>query len=1841
MRKLIYMLALLLIANYANATIRTLNNNTPSPGQYTNWAAAQAASTAGDTIYVSGNNLVSYGNITVTQNNLKIIGTGYYPSGQNSNVAFFNSITVQVPLTTIDGIRASTITYDYASATGTLIIQHCQVGLIEVEDVPFSPELRLDKNVIGGTLNYAMHIKFGTGSSSYLSGDWNNNIFIGNIHFDNNGLSGNLIGNNIFKQTGSFYVIEGSFSLGTFTSNILVNYGGFSLAVTTANCLNNCIYAVNHPSFTNLPNDASTTIVGNPMFVNICIPCGNTFGGDYHLLPGSPCIGTGFFGTDMGVYGGVQGNYFAQRGEPFIAHVKQFSIPASSGNYGVAINASIVSWIKTNGAAATITKGEYFWNTDPGVGNGNAFTVSSPADSVTFTTSIQTNGARQFNNTLYIRTCSNTGRWSLTEAVPYYINPAIIAAEYFYDTDPGIGNATAISAFSPDDSININKAIATTGVSAGYHTFYVRTKDVSGVWSLSEGRVIYVQPQITDAEYFWDTDPGIGNAVGTYVFAATDSLSLSTPISTIGLKKGYHTLYVRTKDNFNKWSLSEGRVIYITSQITTCEYFWDTDPGIDNATKTSSFLPTDSLNFNPVITTNGLSKGYHTLYTRTKDSDGIWSLSEPRTIYIETQVTAAEYFWNTDPGQGNGTAMGSFAADDSVNFNATVSTSALRDGYNTLYTRTKDLHGNWALSEPRNIYMKPQILWGETFWDTDPGFANGLPIITGLPTDSFATTMTYSSTGMSRGLHFLYCRFQTTQHVWGLTEAAHIYVIKPLVAAEYYYDTDPGQGNGTSLTVTPGTTINFTGNITLPNLAAGVHKIYVRTKDSDGVWSLPDERIFTISPVVASTIVSAEFFVDNDPGVGNGTAIATGTPAASINVSPTITLPSLALGSHKIYIRTKDNRGVWSLQEGKSFVVANVASQIVAGEIYFDNDPGQGNGLGFPMAVPSATVSGQVGVTVPNLSPGLHRAYLRTKDNLGNWSHPEGRSIYINATQANATQITAAEYFVDNDPGIGNGTSIAIPTPASTVNVCSTLTLPTFAAGTHKLFIRTKDNNNVWSLQEPRTFTGIATTNVTISPGPVAAICGGGNVTLTANTTGGFNTYQWYNGCTLITGATNATYTTNTTGTYMVLVTNGANSQTAFVQVVVSPSPTVYNVSGGGSYCSVPGTGVTITVSGSELNTNYQLILNGTTNVTSLAGTGNVISFNNITVAGNYTVVATNSASCTSMMNLSASVSVIAATKWYRDLDNDGYGNLAQTTFDCAQPSGYIADSSDCNDNDASIHPGANEICGNAIDENCDGIIETAAPAQPSVISGAPLDVCPPANGITLSVINDPQATSYTWYAGPGTLGVTFNPASTTNVQVIDLATTTNSTYGIRVTASNSCGTSAYRSVSIRRAVSTPASVTGPSVVCANGTYAFSTAAVTGATSYLWSAPAGSLINGNPTPYSTPFNSVNITLPAGFSSGAIGVAAQVACFTSTVKTLSVSSATVAIGQITGSVTVCPGVAYNYSVPSAQGVASYAWTLPAGATGTSSTNSITIIYGGTVSSSNICVTATSVCGNVAAPRCTTVAPGLPARPASVTGPSNGVCSQTVGYTCPPQNAVTYSWAGPPGSVINSGQGTNGINITFPAFSDVPAKTVCVTATNSCGSSQPRCLTVRGAPNTPANITASPGTWCANTMGIQFDAVLTGVTGNYSLNWTYPPSPVSTYVLGGGNSGSLLLDWGSGNGVVSVTAANACGNGTRNVTFGNSCREDETLTEYAITVYPNPSHGNINIELTSTEIDRAFISVVDGQGRLVFVDNNELNSGSNKIELDLNHLAKGLYTISVKTKAGIKKVKLVMS
>ena len=64
------------------------------------------------------------------------------------------------------------------------------------------------------------------------------------------------------------------------------------------------------------------------------------------------------------------------------------------------------------------------------------------------------------------------------------------------------------------------------------------------------------------------------------------------------------------------------------------------------------------------------------------------------------------------------------------------------------------------------------------------------------------------------------------------------------------------------------------------------------------------------------------------------------------------------------------------------------------------------------------------------------------------------------------------------------------------------------------------------------------------------------------------------------------------------------------------------------------------------------------------------------------------------------------AVTWYRDLDGDGYGDSGPTSSSCAQPTGYVANSTDCDDTDSAVNPGEAEESDDGLDNDCDGTID-------------------------------------------------------------------------------------------------------------------------------------------------------------------------------------------------------------------------------------------------------------------------------------------------------------------------------------------------------------------------------------------------------------------------------------------------------------------------------------------------------------------------------------------------------
>ena len=61
--------------------------------------------------------------------------------------------------------------------------------------------------------------------------------------------------------------------------------------------------------------------------------------------------------------------------------------------------------------------------------------------------------------------------------------------------------------------------------------------------------------------------------------------------------------------------------------------------------------------------------------------------------------------------------------------------------------------------------------------------------------------------------------------------------------------------------------------------------------------------------------------------------------------------------------------------------------------------------------------------------------------------------------------------------------------------------------------------------------------------------------------------------------------------------------------------------------------------------------------------------------------------------------------QWFADADGDGWGNAENSLDSCDPGTGWVADSTDCDDSNSSVHPEADETC-NDVDDDCDGDID-------------------------------------------------------------------------------------------------------------------------------------------------------------------------------------------------------------------------------------------------------------------------------------------------------------------------------------------------------------------------------------------------------------------------------------------------------------------------------------------------------------------------------------------------------
>lgn len=206
--------------------------------------------------------------------------------------------------------------------------------------------------------------------------------------------------------------------------------------------------------------------------------------------------------------------------------------------------------------------------------------------------------------------------------------------------------------------------------------------------------------------------------------------------------------------------------------------------------------------------------------------------------------------------------------------------------------------------------------------------------------------------------------------------------------------------------------------------------------------------------------------------------------------------------------------------------------------------------------------------------------------------------------------------------------------------------------------------------------------------------------------------------------------------------------------------------------------------------------------------------------------------------------------------------------------------------------------------------------------------------------------TSWSWSFPGGT------PSASSQQNPTNICYNNPGTYSVILTVTNSGGSDTLSMSNYINVNSLPstANVTGSVTPCENTSQTY-TATSTGATSYIWSLPAG--WTGSSTT-----NTINVIV--GNGSGNVCVTPINGCGNGT---QGCQSATVSllptVASVSGNLTPNQGASETYTATST-GAGSYIWSLPAGWTGSSTTNTINVTVGST--SGNVCATPVNSCGN---------------------------------------------------------------------------------------------------------------------------------------------------------------------------------------------------------------------------------------------------------------------------------------
>ncbi len=305
----------------------------------------------------------------------------------------------------------------------------------------------------------------------------------------------------------------------------------------------------------------------------------------------------------------------------------------------------------------------------------------------------------------------------------------------------------------------------------------------------------------------------------------------------------------------------------------------------------------------------------------------------------------------------------------------------------------------------------------------------------------------------------------------------HLAAAQRLGRVEYFFDVDPGYGNGISWSLSPNSQLTLDESITVGELEPGMHQFFIRAQTEEGIWSMTQSRVFFLAPrpALSQTLHGLEYFFNEDPGFGRGTKIPVGQDQQVV-LDLQLPLSGLNPGFHQLFIRALNNDGSWSMSSSRIFFLQPLDAEqkhLQAMEYFVDEDPGFGNGTSIPFNASSNLVLDfSADLQEKSLEPGFHLFFLRVKDEQGNWSMTQKRVFFLQEGSMDLSPISRFEYFLEAE-NYHSGTKVheVEPAPLLDLDLQFDLSFLPEINRAYQLSIYAVNENGVRSMVEQRPVT--------------------------------------------------------------------------------------------------------------------------------------------------------------------------------------------------------------------------------------------------------------------------------------------------------------------------------------------------------------------------------------------------------------------------------------------------------------------------------------------------------------------------------------------------------------------------------------------------------------------------------------------------------------------------------------------------------------------------------------------------------------------------------------------------